>query len=148
MAQDLTIPLEEGKLNIRVAIWIEHEEELLVSEYPNGIITLPGGRVKFDEASSDAAIRELYEETGEQLMDVKLFAIIENFFTLGQAYHEILYVYRGMIPYKETYEGIDCDDEKLYWLPKTDIYKLKPFALTQLVHKTDEFGVVHIVNRD
>ena len=135
MTQDLTIPLVEGKLNIRVAIWIEHEENILVSEFPNNIITLPGGRIKFDEASNDAALRELYEETGEQLMDMKLFAIIENFFTLGQAYHEILYVYRGSIPYKENYVGIDYDNQKLYWLPKTEIHKLKPYAFAQLVHK-------------
>ncbi len=147
MTQDLTIPLADGKLNIRVAIWIEHEENILVSEFPNGIITLPGGRVKFDEASNDAATRELYEETGEQLMDVELFSIIENFFTLGQACHEILYVYRGTIPYKETYVGIDYDDQKLYWLPKTEIHHLKPQALAQLIHK-DDVGVVHIVNRD
>ncbi|HEY4623291.1 MAG TPA: NUDIX domain-containing protein, partial [Solibacillus sp.] len=84
MPQDLTVPLKEGKLNIRVAIWIEQEENILVSEFPNDLITLPGGRIKFDEASNDAAIRELYEETGERLMNVKLFAIIENFFLLGQ----------------------------------------------------------------
>lgn len=148
MAQDLTILLNEGKLNIRVAIWLENKEQLLVSEYPNGIITLPGGRVKFNESSTDAAIRELYEETGEQLNDIELYAIIENFFTLEQTFHEFLYVYRGSIPYKEAYEGIDCDDQKLYWLPKTDIHKLKPKAFTQLLHKHEGIGVTHIVNRD
>ena len=78
MTQDLTISFTDGKLNIRVAIWIEHEENILVSEFPNNIITLPGGRVKFDEASNDAAIRELYEETSEQLENMQLFAVIEN----------------------------------------------------------------------
>lgn len=147
MTKDLTIPLEEGKLNIRVAIWIEHEEKILVSEFPNGLLSLPGGRIKFDEASNEAAIRELYEETGEQLSDLRLFAVIENFFTLEQAYHEILYVYRGSIPYKESYVGIDYDDQKLYWLPKTGVHQLKPLAFTQLVDKFD-CGVLHIVNRD
>lgn len=148
MTQDLTLPLEEGKLNIRVAIWIEHEKNILVSEFPNDLITLPGGRIKFDEASNEAAIRELYEETGEQLMDVKLFAIIENFFVLGQAYHEILYVYRGTIPFKEAYVGIDFDSQKLYWLTKTEIHQLKPRAFAQLLDKQEDIGVVHIVNRD
>lgn len=147
MTQDLTISLADGKLNIRVAIWIEHEENILVSEFPNNIITLPGGRVKFDEASNDAATRELYEETGEQLENMQLFAIIENFFTLETTCHEILYVYRGTIPYKETYVGTDYDDQKLYWLPKTKIHQLKPQALAQLVHRED-LDVVHIVNRD
>lgn len=148
MTQDLTLPLEEGKLNIRVAIWIEHEENILVSEFPNDLITLPGGRIKFDEASNEAAIRELYEETGEQLMDMKLFAIIENFFVQGHAYHEILYVYRGTIPFKEAYVGIDFDSQKLYWLPKTEIHQLKPQAFAQLLDKQEDIGVVHIVNRD
>lgn len=148
MPQDLTVPLKEGKLNIRVAIWIEQEENILVSEFPNDLITLPGGRIKFDEASNDAAIRELYEETGERLMNVKLFAIIENFFLLGQAYHEILYVYRGTIPFKETYVGTDYDNQKLFWLPKTEIHQLKPQAFAQLLDKQEGIGVVHIVNRD
>ena len=147
MTQDLTISFTDGKLNIRVAIWIEHEENILVSEFPNNIITLPGGRVKFDEASNDAATRELYEETGEQLENMQLFAVIENFFTLETSCHEILYVYRGTIPYKETYVGIDYDDQKLYWLPKSEIQKLKPQALAQLIHKEDAVGFVHIVNR-
>lgn len=148
MTQDLTIPLEEGRLNIRVAVWIEQEDSILISEFPNGLLSLPGGRVKFGEASNDTAIRELYEETGEQLKDIRLYAIIENFFTLGQAHHEILYVYRGTIPFKETYAGIDYDDQKLYWLSKAEIHKLKPQAFAQLIHKADEFGVVHIVHRD
>lgn len=148
MTQDLTILLAQGKLNIRVAIWIEQEESILVSEFPNGLLSLPGGRIKFDETSTDAAIRELYEETGEQLTDMKLFAIIENFFTLEQAYHEILYIYRGTIPYKTTYVGSDSDSQKLYWLPKTKIHQLKPQAFTQLVHEENRVGIVHIVNRD
>lgn len=53
---DLTLDTDSGKLNIRVAAWIESQNSLLVSKYPDGIISLPGGRVKFSETTSEAVV--------------------------------------------------------------------------------------------
>ncbi len=45
--KDLTLEIAEGKLNIRVAAWIEYEDQILVSTFPDGSISLVGGRLKF-----------------------------------------------------------------------------------------------------
>lgn len=42
---DLTLNTDIGKLNIRVAAWIENRNNIPVSKFPSGIISLPGGRV-------------------------------------------------------------------------------------------------------
>ena len=36
---DLTLDTDSGKLNIRVAAWIESQNSLLVSKYVDGIIS-------------------------------------------------------------------------------------------------------------
>lgn len=51
---DLTLNTDIGKLNIRVAAWIESRNNIPVSKFPSGIISLPGGRVKFSEITIEA----------------------------------------------------------------------------------------------
>ncbi|HPR82048.1 MAG TPA: hypothetical protein PK268_09295, partial [Enterococcus sp.] len=58
---DLTLDMPEGKLTIRVAAWIEQENQLLVATYPDGTISLPGGRLKFSETTLAGIYRELFE---------------------------------------------------------------------------------------
>ena len=42
---DLTLNTDTGKLNIRVAAWIEDQSNILVSKFPDGVISLPGGKI-------------------------------------------------------------------------------------------------------
>ena len=132
LTQDLTLQTDNGKLNIRVAAWIEHEEQLLMCEFPDGTISLPGGRMQFGETSEEAVKREIFEETGEQITDVKLIAVIENFFHYNQPFHELLFVYRGSLPIKVSYSGIDFGSQKIHWLPKSNADQLKPAVLAKL----------------
>lgn len=148
MPQDLTLHTPDGTLNIRVAAWIEYEDKLLVSEFPDGTISLPGGRMKYGEASLQAVIREVEEETGAQFLNARLFAIIENFFYYEKPFHEILFVYTGDIPYKEVYEGIDQADQKVYWLEQSKVDQLKPEMLTKLVSKRMYNKIIHLINED
>lgn len=143
MTQDLTLHIEGGIVNIRVAAWIEHQDELLICTYPNGIQTLPGGRVKFGESTLQAVMREVQEETNEHFTNPQLIAVIENFFTYDKPFHEFLYVYKGNIPYKETY----TTDEQLHWFAKSQASELKPQVITQLLQQdTQQF--LHIIHHD
>lgn len=148
MSQDLTLHTPDGNLNIRVAAWIEQENKLLVSEFPDGTISLPGGRMKFGETSLQAVIREVQEETGEQFVNARLFAIIENFFYYKKPFHEILFVYTGDIPHKELYEGVDQANQKLYWLEQSKVNLLKPDILADLVNKNKGNEIIQLVNRE
>lgn len=54
----------------------------------------PGGGVEFGEPSGQAVRREIREELGTELGDLRLLGVIENLFTFeGAAGHEIVFVY-------------------------------------------------------
>lgn len=142
---DLTLETEHGKLNIRVAAWIENERNILCATFPDGTISLPGGRVQFGESTLDAIQREVYEETGERFASPNLFAIIENFFAIEQQpFHEFLYVYKGGIALKDSYVGEDIG-QKIHWLHQSEIHRLKPAVFVELSKLNPSSGVAHLV---
>jgi ADP-ribose pyrophosphatase YjhB (NUDIX family) len=53
-----------------------------------------GGGIEFGERAEDAARRELHEELGAEVRDLKLLGVFENIFVyLGQPGHELVWVY-------------------------------------------------------
>ncbi len=80
--KDLTLKVAEGKLNIRVAAWIEHEDQILVSAFPDGTISLVGGRLKFSETTIEGIQREVFEETGEDFHSPVLLQLLKTSFVM------------------------------------------------------------------
>ena len=91
---DLTIEVENYKLNIRAAGIIEHNGKILVhKEISKDHYALIGGRVKIGEDSETTVKREIEEELGKKVKTTGYISTIENFFEEeGQKYHEILFV--------------------------------------------------------
>ncbi|MFV8314790.1 NUDIX domain-containing protein [Aerococcus urinaeequi] len=148
---DLTLNTDIGKLNIRVAAWIESRNNILVSKFPSGIISLPGGRVKFSETTIEAIKREVLEETGEELYEIELFSIIENFFLEKQSnkdFHEFLFVYKGKIKKRKKYSGIDNSNQDIIWETLDVIKDLRPNILNQLVGYKNQSNIIHLINKD
>ncbi|MER2225445.1 MAG: NUDIX domain-containing protein [Carnobacterium sp.] len=148
---DLSLDTDLGKLNIRVAAWIESQNSLLVSKYSGGIISLPGGRVKFSETTLEAVKREILEETEEEFYDVELFSVIENFFLEKQTkrdFHEFLFVYKGKIREKKEYHGVDKDNQNITWGSLKGINELKPSVFSELVGFKNINNITHLVNID
>jgi ADP-ribose pyrophosphatase YjhB (NUDIX family) len=63
------------KLDIRAVVLDEKGAVLLVKEKEDGLWTLPGGWVDVGESPSEAAERELKEESGYQVRAVRLLAL-------------------------------------------------------------------------
>jgi 8-oxo-dGTP diphosphatase len=146
--KDLTSDIAEGKLNIRVAAWIEHEDQILVSTFPDGSISLVGGRLKFSETTLEGIQREVLEETGEYFNSPVLFAIVENFFydpIIERHFHEFLYIYKGSIQTKTCYIDDVTEAQVISWMPKHEIKQLKPDVLHDLALRSSE-NVIHLVN--
>lgn len=84
--------------NFRVAlIAINHNRILLQKAAQDSFWSLIGGRVRLNEDTKSAIIREVWEETGIVVSkdDLKLIKIIENFFNYNDIkFHEILYIYK------------------------------------------------------
>lgn len=157
---DLTLPVGAGNFCYRVSAIIMQDDKLLMvknSNYPYYYSV--GGRVHFGEASEDAILREVYEETNVHFAINRLGFIHENFFIAGfndnLPYHEISLHY-FMKPNKQ-YKDIQCNSmgsdgvkESLHWLPidtlsNYEIYP--PFFKTELQNE-NYINVKHFLTKD
>ena len=99
MNNDISVMINNKKLNIRVGIIFRYEDKVLVEvpkyNFYNSVV--PGGRIKIGEYSIDAIKREIKEEMGFELLDSKLGFVktLEEMFTFNNIdYHEIFFIYK------------------------------------------------------
>lgn len=157
-AKDLTVPVGEGILNVRVGAIIAKEGKLLMvgnerSDYYYSV----GGRIKFGESAEEAVIREVEEETGVRMEIDRLGFVHENFFVgdaetnRGKEIYEISFFFYMKVP--DGFEPIcnsfteDEQKENLYWIDVNTEKKYYPEFLREHWGK-EECGVKHIVTRD
>jgi ADP-ribose pyrophosphatase YjhB (NUDIX family) len=153
---DLTIDVEDYKLNVRAAGVIIHNNKLLTHRNVNSDhYALVGGRVEIGEDSATTVKREIKEELGKDVEITGYIATVENFFEMnGSKYHEILFIHQV--------EFIDEQDKKIEndlknvegkdylkyeWkeLDKIDEYPLFPEEVKNIL-KENKFPV-HVINR-
>ncbi|MGB3199386.1 MAG: NUDIX domain-containing protein [Nodosilinea sp.] len=69
-----------------------------------------GGGIDFGETSAEAAIREIKEELGLTITEVKLLGILENIFIYeGEPGHEMVFVYDGRFVDESLYQQESLD---------------------------------------
>ena len=71
----------------------------------------PGGTIEFGETGSAAVIREMREELGADVTDVRYIGTIENIYTFrGKPGHELVRVYEARFtdPSFYAHDVIDC----------------------------------------
>ena len=155
MNHDMTVPCEEGLINLRVgAIIMKNGKILMVGNDRADYLYSVGGRIKFGETSAEAVIREVYEETGVKLDVDYLGFIHENYFygdaesNRGKLIYEVSYFYYMKVP--EGFEPVcmsmteDDHEEFLRWIDVNDPIRYYPeFFRKELLHPTD--GVKHFV---
>ncbi len=109
---DLTIDVEDYKLNVRAAVVITHKGKILVHKNLNSDhYALIGGRVEIGEDSETTVKRELLEEIGKEIEVTGYIATVENFFEMKDSkYHEILFIHKG--------EFKDDEDKKIEYTLK------------------------------
>jgi len=130
-------------VTVDVALFRKHreEEEILLIQRKNppfeGSWALPGGFINMDENLSDAAYRELKEETG--LAPHELF----QFRTYGDVHRDprhrtISIVYYGFMEFERSQPTSGDDASRADWFP---IQKLPPLAFdhTQIINDLIEY---------
>ena len=81
MNKDMTVPCEDGIINLRVgAIIMKNGKILMVGNDRADYLYSVGGRIKFGETSEEAVVREVFEETGVKMEIDRLGFIHENYF--------------------------------------------------------------------
>ena len=154
---DLTIDVEDYKLNVRSSGLIIHDNFILTHHnLKSDHYALPGGRIEIGEDSVTTVKREFLEETGKEITVTGCATVVENYFTIeGKKYHEILFTHvaefkneedRKIITELENIEGKDY--LKYEWLDinKIEEYNLRPHAIKDII-KNKVFPV-HKINRD
>lgn len=154
---DITIDIEDYKLNVRAAGVMIHNGKILTHKNgKTGHYALIGGRVKIGENSAETIKREIKEELGKEIEITGYIATIENFFEAkGSKYHEIVFIHKiEFVDEKDkqieyTMENMENKDYLKYeWLElnKIDEYNLLP-KITKNILKENIFPT-HKINDD
>ncbi|MFZ2358826.1 MAG: NUDIX hydrolase [Anaerolineae bacterium] len=130
---------------------VMHGDRVLVRRHLDGridpIFYRPvGGTIEFGERSSEAARREVKEEIGAELANLRLLACVENLFDYnGEVGHEIVFIYRAdfidpTLYHREVIDGQEADGQDFVavWLPLaafTPDQPLYPVALLDLLRQ-------------
>lgn len=141
--KDLSLMINDVKLNIRVGAILEYNEKILVEKNKTvdfGVIT--GGRIRTLESGKEALIREIKEELAIDLSNesFELLSLIENFFVFNdKTYHELYFVYKAKLSsnygIEDGFENADNDDSRFYWYSKEEFKKqnILPAILKEII---------------
>lgn len=154
---DLSLDVEDYKLNIRTAGLIIHNNKVLTHRnVTKDHYCLPGGRVKLGESSDKTIKREMEEELGKEIEIIEYVSTIENFFEMeGKKYHEIFFLYKIEFENEEdkkieytlkNKEGKDYLQYQWVDLNEIDKYNILPICLKDII-KENKFPV-HKINDD
>lgn len=152
---DITIDVDDYKLNVRAAGVMTHNGKVLVHRNVNSDhYALIGGRVEIGENSEDTIKREIKEELGKDIKITEYISTIENFFEIkGSKYHEIMFVYGiefineedKKIDYvMKNIEGKDYLQYEWIELDRIEEYTLLPKVLKEVL-KENKFPI-HKIN--
>ena len=152
---DITIDVDDYKLNVRAAGVIIHNGKILVHRNMNSNhYALIGGRVEIGENSADTIKREIKEELGKDIEITGYISTIENFFKMKDSkYHEIMFVYGiefineedKKIDYvMKNIEGKDYLQYEWIELDRIEEYTLLPKVLKEVL-KENKFPI-HKIN--
>lgn len=154
---DLSIDIEDYKLNIRAGGLIIHNNKILAHKNINkDHYCIPGGRIELGENSETTIKREIQEELGKDIDILKYSSTIENFFYMNEKkYHELYFLYRVEFKNEEdkkieyTMHNIEGKDYLQYeWLDidKIDEYNILPECLKDMLKKDNM--PTHVINEE
>lgn len=154
---DLSIDIEDYKLNIRAGGLIIHNNKILAHKNINkDHYCIPGGRIELGENSETTIKREIQEELGKDIDILKYSSTIENFFYMNEKkYHELYFLYRIEFKNEEdkkieyimhNMEGKDYLQYEWLDIDKIDEYNILPECLKDMLKK--ENMPTHVINEE
>ena len=99
-----------GMTHVKAMCILTHEGKILATKGQDDVknelfYRLIGGGVHYCEDARDAVIREVREELGSELNNVRFLDVIQNIFTYqGKPGHEIIFLYTGELERTDLYD--------------------------------------------
>lgn len=153
MGKDITISVDNHKLNVRVIFLVENDGRyLLETTSVENTYNVLGGRMQFNETSTIAVLREIKEELGISLeeKDIKLIATLENLFDFeGYQYHEFSFAFyvnlndEHEICKKDRFTNLDKPEQSFFWVKKQDLHNYK--ILSPFFYDLDPTTYKHLI---
>ena len=150
--RNLHIATPGASFTYRAAALIIRDNKLLAAKNTNTPYYTIGGAVEINETSAEAAMREVYEETGLRMEIDRLAFVQERFHKVdGQMHHEVVFFYLMKPGDINIPDGTVTDQatETLHWLP---LDRLGEFDLVPEFLKTTPLVNIahtqHIISRE
>ena len=148
MPTNMTVPCDDGIINIRVgAIILKDGKFLMAGNDRDGYLYSVGGRIQFGETAEEAVVREVEEETGWRLQVDRLGFVHENYFrgdvpgvNAGRLIYEVSFYFYMKVPedFEPVGESRTDDDsvrETMQWVSPDDPRTIYPaFYRAELAH--------------
>lgn len=153
--QDLSFKTEQGGFTYRVgAIIIKDNKLLMAKNKSEPYYYSIGGKVKINETSEEAVIRETFEETGVIFEIDRLAFIYERFFDVkSEHFHQLVFFY--LMKENSNVDFTSEEKETLHWLSFESLDKnnlIPEFLNTSLLEKIksldDKADIKHVIIRE
>ncbi len=126
------------EIRVSAMCLIEHKGKLLLCNGYDSVkkekfLRVIGGGVDFGEKAEDAVRREVKEELGSDLENLKFITVLENVFVYkGERGHEVVFLYKGDLTNKDIYNAekvpiLDRQDDfrDTEWISISDVLENK-----------------------
>lgn len=151
---DIGFKTDSGKFRLRgVGIVIKDGCVLMVHDEKRGYYYPIGGAVRIGESTEEAAVREVFEESGLKVNIDRLLLVQENFFDIeDELHHEIAFCYLMKDIGDQELSGdrvLDYSAEGLAWLQIERFHEYKAYPeIYGTLLKDLPSEITHIVVND
>jgi 8-oxo-dGTP pyrophosphatase MutT (NUDIX family) len=102
-----------------------------------------GGKIKINETSQEAIIREIEEEIGMKVKNLKLCSVLENLYsTQSEKVHEICFVYKT----EEIFTGLVPNGFIEVSINEIENFDIKPAIIPSILKNKDDLFKHIILN--
>lgn len=105
--------------NVALKVIFRYKDKMLILKHPNGIFSIPGGRMKWRESILEALNRELKEELNYSLKEEPKLFSLWNYISKNRRRHSVMINFIHQLDKKPDF--ISPEKLKILWLTKKEI---------------------------
>ena len=145
---DINVLISNNIFTCRVAALIEKNGKILFQKRKNDLVwALPGGKIRVLEKLDDGIRREIFEELGVGIKNLKMASVTENFFNdKDKKVHQYIFTYKCELDSdknddKIEFDSIEENKNVIYrWIEKSKIddFEIRPDNIKKHIEKVEK----------